>query len=234
MSSSSRVPGRIGDFVATPSSYADAPNGAMQALKTQGPVHDRSTTAARHLWAAVVPLFLAISAESWLVRPDLPGHAIYNPFWWLGLLISAVSSIALVSGLRMRLETRAFLASTFLIVGLLTAGGAAIFPVMLHSALSPANSLTAYAVASSPSTLRVAFIWWPVAFALATTYFVSSRDIMPARSASSGTIKAFTNACAAIATHPDEKRASVQYQQCRLTSKWTSGGTPRLWLEILA
>ena len=141
-------------------------------LKTQGLVHNRSTRAAKVLWAAVAPLFIVISIESWLVRPDLPGRAIYNPFWWLGLIIAAVSSMALISGLATRREMRAFLGSTFLIVGLLTTGGAAIFPVMLYSTLSPANSLTAYAVASSPNTLRLAFIWWPVGFALATAYFV--------------------------------------------------------------
>ena len=141
-------------------------------LKTQGLVHNRSTRAAKVLWAAVAPLFIVISVESWLVRPDLPGRAIYNPFWWLGLLIAAVSSMTLISGLSTHREVRAFLSSNLLIVGLFTTGGAAIFPVMLYSTLSPANSLTAYAVASSPSTLRLAFIWWPVAFALATTYFV--------------------------------------------------------------
>ncbi len=34
-------------------------------LKTEGPVHDRSATWAKYLWAAVAPLFLAISVESW-------------------------------------------------------------------------------------------------------------------------------------------------------------------------
>src|SRR5262245_43308221 len=32
-------------------------------LKTEGPVHDRSATAARYCWALVVPLFMAISVE---------------------------------------------------------------------------------------------------------------------------------------------------------------------------
>jgi membrane protein implicated in regulation of membrane protease activity len=57
-------------------------------------------------------------------------------------------------------------------MGLLAIGGAAIFPVMLHSTLAPQDSLTAYAVASSHSALLLASFWWPVAFALATTYFV--------------------------------------------------------------
>ena len=142
------------------------------ALKTEGPVHDRSVRYAKRLWVAVAPLFLAISAESWEVRPGVPGHASHNPFCWLGLLIVVFSVGTLVSGLRTGRETRAFLASNFLLGGLLASGAAAIFPVMLHSTLTPANSLTAYNTASSHTDLFLASIWWPVGFALATTYFV--------------------------------------------------------------
>src|SRR5262249_49570386 len=38
-------------------------------LKTEGTVHDRSARWMKYLWAAVVPLFCAISVESWFVRP---------------------------------------------------------------------------------------------------------------------------------------------------------------------
>ena len=141
-------------------------------LKTEGPVHDRSEKFAKYLWTAVVPLSVVVLVESRFVRPDLPGRAWSNPFWWLGLIITVVSVIALVSGLRGRRERRAFLSSNFLIVGLLATGSAAIFPVMLHSTLAPENSLTAYAVAVSPSTLRLAGLWWPVGFALAIFYFI--------------------------------------------------------------
>jgi len=51
-------------------------------------------------------------------------------------------------------------------------GAAAIFPVMLYSTIKPENSLTAYAAAASHGTLLVASVWWPVGFALASTYFV--------------------------------------------------------------
>jgi hypothetical protein len=54
----------------------------------------------------------------------------------------------------------------------LITASAAIFPVMLHSTLAPENSLTAYTVASSHSALLLAFVWWPVGFVLATTYFI--------------------------------------------------------------
>lgn len=141
-------------------------------LKTEGPVHERSSTWAKYLWVAVAPLFLIISIESWVVRPDLPGEAIYNPFCWLGLLVVIASTITLISGLSTHREMRAFVGSNLLLVGLLATGSAAIFPVMLYSTLAPENSLTAYAVAASPRALLLASIWWPVGFALAVIYFV--------------------------------------------------------------
>jgi cytochrome d ubiquinol oxidase subunit II len=141
-------------------------------LKTEGPVHDRSEKWAKYLWIAVVPLLAVVLIESRIVRPDLPGRAWSNPFWWIGLAVIAISTIALVSGLSGRRERRAFLSSNFLIVGLLATGATAIFPVMLHSTLAPENSLTAYAVASSPTTLLRASFWWPIGFGLAVLYFV--------------------------------------------------------------
>jgi cytochrome d ubiquinol oxidase subunit II len=141
-------------------------------LKTEGPVRDRSWKCAKYLWAAIVPLFIAVSVESWVVRPDVPGHAIHNPFCWLGLLIVVLSTRALMSGFSTRREVRAFAGSSFILVGLLVTGAAAIFPVMLHSTLVPENSLTAYATASSHSALLMALIWWPIGFALTITYFI--------------------------------------------------------------
>lgn len=140
-------------------------------LKTEGPVHDRSSKYAMYLWAVVVPLLLVISVESWVVRPDVPEHAIHNPLCWLGSLAVIAGIGLLISGLLTRQEMRAFLGSNCLLVGLLTTGGAAIFPVMLYSTLTPDNSLSAYAVASGRNSLLLASIWWPAGFVLAIVYF---------------------------------------------------------------
>jgi cytochrome d ubiquinol oxidase subunit II len=142
------------------------------ALKTEGPVHDRSASYAKWLWATVGPLIVIISLQTWFVRPELPLHGIQNVGSWLGILVILVAGCAVVSGLRSRNEMRAFIGSNFLIVGLLATGATALFPVMLYSTLASENSLTAYAVASSPNGLFVAAIWWPVAFILAATYFI--------------------------------------------------------------
>ena len=141
-------------------------------LKTEGTVHDRSAHYARILWVAAVPLLLIISLESGVVRPDLLGHAIHNPFWWLGLLLVCAAAITLVAGLTTQHEMRAFIGSNLLLTGLLATGAAAIFPVVLHSTLAPEYSLSAYDVAAAPNSLVYAAIWWPIGFALAASYFV--------------------------------------------------------------
>jgi cytochrome d ubiquinol oxidase subunit II len=115
---------------------------------------------------------LVISVESAAVRPDVLGHAIHNPCWWLFLVLVCAATSILVFGLAMRRELLAFIASNLLLGGLLAASAAAIFPVVLHSTLAAENSLTAYDVAAGPNSLALAVIWWPIGFALATAYFV--------------------------------------------------------------
>jgi cytochrome d ubiquinol oxidase subunit II len=140
-------------------------------LKTEGPVHDRSALFARRLWLATIPLVIIVSIETLVVRPALFGAG-SNPFVWIGLICIFVSVGALVSGFRSGAENRAFLGSNFLIMGMLATGAAAIFPVMLYSTLAPQDSLDAYGASSSPSTLESAFVWWPVAFVMAISYFI--------------------------------------------------------------
>ena len=141
-------------------------------LKTEGAVHDRSAAGMKYLWPVTVLLFVVVSVESLVVRPDVPQHAVSNPFCWLGLLIVAGSVVALSRGIATGREAQAFAGSSALLAGLLVTGGAAIFPVMLYSTLSPGDSLTAYSVASSHKSLLLASCWWPISFALATVYFV--------------------------------------------------------------
>lgn len=141
-------------------------------LKTEGPVHDRCAKWAKNLWTAVVPLFVAISIESWKVRPSLAEYAIERPICWFGFLLILVAACALFSGLAKDLERQAFVGSNLFLVGLLVTGSAAFFPVMLYSTLAPENSLTAYSVASGSKSLLLASVWWPIGFVLATIYFV--------------------------------------------------------------
>jgi len=141
-------------------------------LKTEGTVHDRSAICASRLWTSVVPLFIVISVESRIVRPDLFQQALYKPFCWIGLLVIIASVITLISGLLTHHEARAFIGSNGILIGVLATGAAVLFPVMLHSTLAPENSLTAYAVAPNARAFRYATVWWPISFALAILYYI--------------------------------------------------------------
>lgn len=141
-------------------------------LKTDGPVHDRSASYARRLWSGALPLFFVVSLASWWVRPSVLSGALRNPLCWFGLAVAGICGLLLAFSLCARLETLAFVASSFLIVGLLAMGAAAIFPVMLYSTIDPRYSLTAYAVSANHTGLLIASFWWPVGFGLATAYFI--------------------------------------------------------------
>jgi cytochrome d ubiquinol oxidase subunit II len=142
------------------------------AFKTDGPVNVRCGVISRRLWALLPVLFLIISIETWVVRPELIGRMVQNPVAWLGILIFLAGAAAIVTGLKARLELRTFIGSQMVITGLLIAGAATIFPVVLYSTLSPQNSLTIYNTAAGLKGLELALIWWPVAFALTCAYYV--------------------------------------------------------------
>ena len=63
-------------------------------LKTEGSVHDRSGKIRRSIFGSRLFRFVfVVLVESRIVRPDLPGRAWSNPFWWLGLIVTVVSII---------------------------------------------------------------------------------------------------------------------------------------------
>jgi cytochrome bd ubiquinol oxidase subunit II len=140
-------------------------------LKTEGIVHDRCDAIGRVLWTVIPVFFAAITVETWFVRPDLFRSMLTRPIAWLGILVAVTGAAAVFAGLRQRRELRAFVGSSMIVVGLLSAGAAAMFPVILLSTLSPEYSLTAYNSAAGPTSLKVAIIWWPFAAVLSFAYF---------------------------------------------------------------
>ena len=98
-------------------------------------------------------------------------HAIPEA-WHSAAPVAAAGAWALVTGLRGAAEGRAFAGSCAVIAGLLAGAAVSVFPVILHSTLAPAHSMTAYNGAGPEHGLAVALFWWPVAFVLAFTYLV--------------------------------------------------------------
>jgi len=141
-------------------------------LKTEGPVHNRSSVLCRRLWRATAPLLIMVFIETLFVRPHVFREGIANPLSWVGLIVVIVSVRTLVSGIRRYQEMRAFIGANFLIAGLLATGSATFYPVVLLSSIAPQYSLRAEQAASGPNTLASALFWWPGAFVMAASYFV--------------------------------------------------------------
>ncbi len=141
-------------------------------VKTEGPVHDRSATAARQLWVLACVGLVVITVETWCVRPALFTQMPHHPLALVAIIAVLVAGIAIFTGFHRGMESVAFLGSWLFIVGFLGAGAASIFPVMLQSTLGSQYSLTAHNSAASYKSLCVAIVWWPIAFAMACVYFV--------------------------------------------------------------
>jgi len=140
-------------------------------LKTVGPVHERSERLARLLWRITAALFVVVSVETSVVRPELFQALLQRPLAWMSVIVIGAAVWALWTGLRGQAESRAFAGSCGVIAGLLAGAGASLFPVVLHSTLSPEHSMTAYTGATAERGLGIALFWWPLAVALALTYF---------------------------------------------------------------
>jgi cytochrome d ubiquinol oxidase subunit II len=140
--------------------------------RTEGCVRDRSERLAKHLWRLVLVLLAVITIETGWVRPRLFEGMLHQPFAWLGLACVVGGAVAVVTGQRRRQETRAVIGSSAFIAGLMIAGAASVFPVMLNSTFTPEHSITAYNGAAAGHGLGVALLWWPIALVLSICYFL--------------------------------------------------------------
>lgn len=138
--------------------------------RTEGPLHDRSLALARKLWIAVFVLMPVITLATAVVRPELFTEMLQRPLAWIGVVTAVAGSALVINGQRHGLELRSFVGGCAFIAGLLAAAAVSVFPVMLHSTLDPAHSLTAYQGAVEGRGLRLAIIWWPVAILLSLGY----------------------------------------------------------------
>lgn len=142
------------------------------AQKTEGPVHDLSIQTAKRLWIIVLALLLIVTIETWSVRSELFSGMFHQPFGWLGLIFITGGIIAAFTGLHGKCESLATVGSSLFIAGLMIAGAAGVFPVMLYSTLDSQYSLSVCQVAAAGHGLAIALVWWPLAFVFAIGYFL--------------------------------------------------------------
>jgi cytochrome d ubiquinol oxidase subunit II len=138
--------------------------------QTQGMVQARCERWACAGWLAAAGLFLAVSVETWIVRPELFDGIRQRPAAWAACVLVAAGVGLLWSSRRALATGRGLAASSAILAGLLAAAAASVFPIMLRSTLAPAYSLTAHAGGTPARGLAIGLFWWPAAAALAFVY----------------------------------------------------------------
>jgi cytochrome d ubiquinol oxidase subunit II len=146
--------------------------------KTSGTLHDRSFKLARIIWVAIAAWGVVVTALTNVVRPELYQALLSRP-WTLvfaaGIILSSVvvAKCLKAKSLKADGELAGFCASAALIVSLLAATAAGMYPHMLVSTIDPSFSMTAQSAAISQSGLRLGLTWWIPSLALATLYFIN-------------------------------------------------------------
>ncbi len=127
-------------------------------VKTEGEVLERAEKFSRLLGRVVLVLVVLATIATFKVRKDSASNFLAHP---VAFVLPALALAGLVSSFLCRSRQRArgaFWSSVALIAGLLTSAAMTVFPNLLTSTLNPAYSLTVYNAASSPLSLKAAFV----------------------------------------------------------------------------
>jgi cytochrome bd ubiquinol oxidase subunit II len=153
---------------------AIAGHGALfLAWKTDGPVHDRSRTAAIWLYGVATVLLIPLTIATSIVNAQMLGALSGRPVAWLAILLALGGLGSIWVFVRRDRAFAAFLGSCAFLSGMVTATAACLFPVMLRAIEDDSRSLTAYNSSVPDASLRIGLQWWTIAVALAILYFVT-------------------------------------------------------------
>jgi cytochrome bd ubiquinol oxidase subunit II len=141
------------------------------AWRTTGPVRERSLAFAREAWKAALVLWIAATAATLWVRPEVFSGLAARPWALSFVAVALAGACGAFQFPRRGQELAGFLSSSAFLLGMLAATLAGQYPYWLRSTLDPSDSLTALNSASDHYGLRVALTWWPVGIALAAVYF---------------------------------------------------------------
>jgi cytochrome d ubiquinol oxidase subunit II len=141
------------------------------AWRTTGPVRERSVAFALEAWKAALVLWVAATAATAWVRPEVFTGLVARPWAFAFVALSIAGAWGAIRFMRSGRDLAAFLSSSAFLLGMLAATLAGQYPFWLRSTLDPSHSLTALNSASDHYGLRVALAWWPVGIALVAVYF---------------------------------------------------------------
>ena len=141
------------------------------AWRTTGPVRERSLAFAREAWKAALVLWVAATAATAWVRPEVFSGLAARPWAFAFVALAIAGAWGALRYPRRGRDLAAFLCSSAFLLGMVAATMAGKYPFWLRSTLDPSYSLTASNSASDRYGLGVALTWWTVGIALVVGYF---------------------------------------------------------------
>jgi len=141
------------------------------ALKTDGPVHDRSLTLARAAWWILLLFTILVTIVTFRVQPQVPSNLSTHPAGFVFPLLALAGLAGMGWSILRKDDLKGFLASCLYIVGMLTSVVFGLYPLILPARTNAAYSLTVYNAKAGEYGLRVGLAWWIVGMALVGAYF---------------------------------------------------------------
>jgi len=142
------------------------------ALKTEGPVQDRSRRSARAAWWIVLLMTFLVTVVTFRVQAQVVKNLSEHPAGFVFPLLALTGLAAMGWFIRHEDDLKSFLASCLYIVGMLTSVVFGLYPLVLPASTDPAYSLTIYNAKAADYGLRVGLVWWIIGMGLAGVYFV--------------------------------------------------------------
>jgi cytochrome bd ubiquinol oxidase subunit II len=142
------------------------------ALKTDGPLAERSRLLAGRVWWASGLLVVVITLVSFRIQPRLAASFAEHPWGYVLPALAVVAFAAIRHWIGPANGARAFLASSVFIAAMLSSVAFGLYPYVLPAHGDPKLGLTVYNAAAGSYGLRIGLGWWIPGIALATGYFV--------------------------------------------------------------
>jgi cytochrome d ubiquinol oxidase subunit II len=142
------------------------------ALKTDGPVRQRSLRIGRAIWWTLLAATIAVTIATFIVQPHVPQRLSDQPWGLIFPLLAIGGLLGIPFYLSRGNDLASFLSSCAYIVGMLTSAAFGLHPFVLPANTDAAYALTVHNAATSGIGLRIGLIWWIPGMLLVTGYFV--------------------------------------------------------------
>jgi cytochrome d ubiquinol oxidase subunit II len=141
------------------------------AVKTTGPVYERSRHLFLGLWATTVALTALATLATFALQPAMGAGYSARPWGWIFPIIAVGGLVATIYFHRKGHDLQALFSSGAYLAGMLASAAMGLYPIVLP-AVNPAYKLTIQNASGSQYGQTVGLVWWIIGMILAAIYII--------------------------------------------------------------